>query len=58
VEELICVIYCKHIVPTINGFDDSEDECTACKMLKAPQRDYNVVYLCERELPEVGRFLE
>jgi len=46
-------VFYLHNVPKINGFEESDDECAACKLMKRPQRDFNEIHLCERELQNI-----
>lgn len=48
-EPLTTVVYW-HNVPTLNGYELTQDHCLACMLRKRPQQSYNEMHLCEREL--------
>lgn len=44
------VVLFLHNVPSVNGYPEREVDCVACQLLTKPQKHYDEVYLCEKEL--------
>lgn len=48
----LAVVYL-HNVPKVNGLPEDDDECAACRLTKQPQKAFNELRVCERELDGV-----